>query len=933
MKKIQKYMSDTSRKTRVKMHKAGKHWVRTVMTQIGFIKFKRSASEVDEYAVKSGISDSAKILRGVIAAGTVLGGGLALDETVRAEETTMASEVATDTTLGTADTVIMETTPTVETATSETATTSTDSVTTSVETTTSEVAQSDNSVATEEKVDKSLLEQAIASLKDALSKSIPENVDTTTDKYAKYVKALENAKVALTNAEAALSDDTLTQEQVTSLATSSAQSAISLTGRITQLTTIKVVEGSGFRVLASTSVLSNVDIELNVPNTAIEPMGANGGDMYSVIKFTLDDTAKAGDTFKIVLSDTLNTTGNGVVNEAIVPDIIVDGKVIAEGIWDYNTRTITYTMTDYVTNASSISGEIELSVFVDQRTVQNEGNQTFTVTVDGQSISKSQDVVYADPVSNNGMYSIRSFFTNINRHAGTYEQVVYLNENNNNTNYRLYDTLTVHTDTSSVTYTPTNSEVTVYSVPVGGFIDSMEGDFSTYQDVTSAAQVTYSPDGSSIKIQMKGLTPSPLLVLIKSSVDVGATDNIHITSTYANSANTTGAVWTTENSVFANFAVADGVNKTSLSESTSESESLSNSESSSKSESLSNSESSSKSESLSNSESSSKSESLSNSESSSKSESLSNSESVSKSESLSNSESSSKSESLSNSESASKSESLSNSESLSKSESLSNSESTSKSESLSNSESSSKSESLSNSESTSKSESLSNSESVSSSESISNSISNSLSESVRESVSESISESVRESVVESVSESISESTSESISESVSESISESVSESISESVSESISESTSESISESVSESLSESVSESVSESISESVSESLSESVSESISESVSESISESVSESISESTSESISESVSESISESTSESISESVSESLSESVSESISESVSESISESTSESISESVSESISESVSESISESTSESISESVSES
>ncbi|HEM3529561.1 TPA: KxYKxGKxW signal peptide domain-containing protein, partial [Streptococcus suis] len=762
MKKTQKYMSETSRKTRVKMHKAGKHWVRTVMTQIGFIKFKRSAREIDEYAVNSGISDSAKILRGVIAAGTVLGGGLALDETVRAEETTMASEVATDTTLGTADTVIMETTPTVGTATSETTTASTDSVTTSVETATSEVAQSDNSATTEEeKVDKSLLEQAIASLKDALSKSVPENVDTTTDKYAKYLKALETAEAALTKAEAALIDETLTQEQVTSLATSSAQSAISLTGRITQLTTMKVVEGSGFRVLASTSVLSNVDIELNVPNTAIEPMGANGGDMYSVIKFTLDDAAKAGDTFKIVLSDTLNTTGNGVVNDAVIPNIVVNGNIVATGTWDYASRTITYTMTEYVTNNDNISGQIELSVFVDQRTVQNEGVQTFTVTVDGETVSKSQNVVYSNPASNGGMYSIRSFFTNIDRKAGTYEQVVYLNENGMNTNLRYNDSLTVRTDTSSVTYTPENSQVIVYSVPVGGFIDSMEGDFSKYTDVTNKTTVTYAANGSSIKVQMNGYTASPLLVLIKSSVDIDATDKIHVTSIYANSSNTTGAIWTTENSIFANYAIAEGESRISTSESTS------------------------------------------------------------KSESLSNSESASKSESLSNSESASKSESLSNSESVSSSESISNSISNSLSESVRESVSESISESVRESVVESVSESVSESISESISESVSESISESVSESISESVSESISESTSESISESVSESISESVSESISESVSESISESVSESISESVSESISESVSESISESTSESISESVSESISESVSESLSES----------------------------------------------------------------------------------------------------------------
>ncbi|MFH0358950.1 KxYKxGKxW signal peptide domain-containing protein, partial [Streptococcus sp. A27] len=137
----------------------------------------------------------------------------------------------------------------------------------------------------------------------------------------------------------------------------------------------------------------------------------------------------------------------------------------------------------------------------------------------------------------------------------------------------------------------------------------------------------------------------------------------------------------------------------------------------------------------------------------------------------------------------------------SESESLSNSNS----HSLSESESTSNSESASNSESISNSESLSNSESTSNSESLSNSIS----ESVRESVSESISESVKESVSESISESVKESVSESISESVKESVSESISESVKESVSESISESVKESVSESISESVSESISES----------------------------------------------------------------------------------------------------------------------------
>ena len=261
----------------------------------------------------------------------------------------------------------------------------------------------------------------------------------------------------------------------------------------------------------------------------------------------------------------------------------------------------------------------------------------------------------------------------------------------------------------------------------------------------------------------------------------------------------------------------------------------------------------------------------------------------------------------------------------------SESASTSASESASTSASEFASTSASESASTSASESASTSASESASTSASESASTSASESASTSASESASTSASESASTSASESASTSASESASTSASESASTSASESASTSASESASTSASESASTSASESASTSASESASTSASESASTSASESASTSASESASTSASESASTSASESASTSASESASTSASESASTSASESASTSASELASTSASKLASMSASESASTSASESASTSASELASTSAEESTSLSASDSAS--
>ena len=222
---------------------------------------------------------------------------------------------------------------------------------------------------------------------------------------------------------------------------------------------------------------------------------------------------------------------------------------------------------------------------------------------------------------------------------------------------------------------------------------------------------------------------------------------------------------------------------------------------------------------------------------------------------------------------------------------------------------------------------MNDSESASQSQSFSNSASNSQSESEVVSKSQSSSESEVASKSQSSSESEVVSKSQSVSQSESEVVSKS--QSVSQSESEVVSKSQSVSQSESDTTSASKSASESASASLSQSEVESASASASESASTSAQESASASASESASQSAS--ASESVSASQSASASESVSASQSASASESVSASQSASASESVSASQSASLSTSASESASVSASQSASLSTSASASASTS--
>ncbi|WP_455430850.1 KxYKxGKxW signal peptide domain-containing protein, partial [Streptococcus saliviloxodontae] len=86
------------------MHKSGKHWVTTVMSQIGFIRFmKRGTTSPLRVKDVTSMTDrhSAMIglLRGAVAAGAVVGAGALVEHEVYADEdvATQSLEVSSTT--------------------------------------------------------------------------------------------------------------------------------------------------------------------------------------------------------------------------------------------------------------------------------------------------------------------------------------------------------------------------------------------------------------------------------------------------------------------------------------------------------------------------------------------------------------------------------------------------------------------------------------------------------------------------------------------------------------------------------------------------------------------------------------------------------------------------------------------------------------------
>ncbi|MDY6044745.1 MAG: SdrD B-like domain-containing protein [Peptoniphilus sp.] len=184
--------------------------------------------------------------------------------------------------------------------------------------------------------------------------------------------------------------------------------------------------------------VTNLNIQNKDGNKVIDPNQSGSMQMSFDFEIT-DNSVKAGNYFEIQLSENMNLNGDSTTVDVLDLTNSV-GIVVANGHYDKPNNKIVYTFTDYVEHSINVKGHAQFPLFVDREHVTNNGSQTFTVTVAGESASTTLDVKFT--LSDN---KVDSFIPleDISGETNKFTQVVYVNRMHE----KLYDTkLTIRAD-------------------------------------------------------------------------------------------------------------------------------------------------------------------------------------------------------------------------------------------------------------------------------------------------------------------------------------------------------------------------------------------------------------------------------------------------------------------------------------------------------
>ncbi|MCL9702097.1 hypothetical protein AXF02_09565, partial [Staphylococcus aureus] len=181
---------------------------------------------------------------------------------------------------------------------------------------------------------------------------------------------------------------------------------------------------------------SNTDIKFK--DNKIRPINAESYNLN--ISFNVDTNMKSGDYFKFQGSqNTINDDLNH--NNSYAPDIKdSNGETIANGLYNPIQKEYTYTFTDYVNNKKNITGNINLSQYIDRNMVRNDSiAEHISYTFGDKKISQKIDVIYDNSYETQDQSNIGAAFTHYNQQTKTYEQIIYVNPLNKYTKSSLVD--------------------------------------------------------------------------------------------------------------------------------------------------------------------------------------------------------------------------------------------------------------------------------------------------------------------------------------------------------------------------------------------------------------------------------------------------------------------------------------------------------------
>ncbi|WP_223837042.1 accessory Sec-dependent serine-rich glycoprotein adhesin [Streptococcus pseudoporcinus] len=390
---------ETESKSRVKLHKSGKSWVKTTLASFGLIQlFKGSQAEerISEGDVDFVVSKN-QLLKGALGIGAVLG-GTSLATTAFAAETTSTLPVTSETGVtseGTDSTVLVA------------------STTTSNTTSVLDQSSASQSVSSSVSMSQSLLNsQAAQSTSEQESLSLSQSTSQSSAS-----QTTNSANVTPTASDSTPVSGTTAVSASTASSTSLAPKVNMLSSRTSLAATGKV---NNDLVTVTSSYLKD---EVN-NDGIVYPLRGETIEYYS--KFTVDNAATAGDQFTMTYSPYATPSDFDMANWAPIDITDNSGEVIATGVYDATTKTVTYTFTDYVDKYQNVVASLDAYSYIDRSKVPNATTLTMTYSMGGETTSKVETVKYESPYVQ-GTSSIESVINELDTTKHTVEQIFYVN--------------------------------------------------------------------------------------------------------------------------------------------------------------------------------------------------------------------------------------------------------------------------------------------------------------------------------------------------------------------------------------------------------------------------------------------------------------------------------------------------------------------------
>ncbi|WP_338132228.1 SdrD B-like domain-containing protein [Staphylococcus delphini] len=188
-----------------------------------------------------------------------------------------------------------------------------------------------------------------------------------------------------------------------------------------------ITKGNGITTISTTMTDKDKDDKGN-GDGVIYPHNYGYIDIHTL--FDVDDSVKAGDKFEIKYNKDLQVSD--FFENRVTPPTVLNsgGEVIATGTYDLDSRTITYTFTDYVDKHDNVKVSLNLLAYVERDVVKNEGIHNFEAEVGGEKISKNLNVKYQVPFEQRNV-NLNSFYDEYDNVTGEYSQTAYINPKGN----------------------------------------------------------------------------------------------------------------------------------------------------------------------------------------------------------------------------------------------------------------------------------------------------------------------------------------------------------------------------------------------------------------------------------------------------------------------------------------------------------------------